>query len=79
VEQLEKLMMEEQWPERKQPPPLARARWVDPNVRAAQRDLEQVLGVRVRIRDRKGKGTITIEYGTLGDFDRVIGMLRGRG
>jgi ParB family chromosome partitioning protein len=76
VEQLEKLMMAEQWPEPKQP---ARARWVDPNVRAAQRDLERVLGVRVRIRDRKGKGTITIEYGTLEDFDRVIGMLRGRG
>jgi len=79
VEQLEKLRMEEQWPGRKQPPQLARARWVDPNVRAAQRDLERVLGVRVRIRDRKGKGKITIEYGTLEDFDRVIGMLRGRG
>ena len=31
------------------------ARWVDPNVKAAQRSLETVLGMRVRIRDRKGK------------------------
>jgi ParB family chromosome partitioning protein len=53
------------------------ARWVDPNVRAAQRSLETVLGMRVRIRDRKGKGKITIEYGTLEDFDRVVGMLKG--
>jgi ParB family chromosome partitioning protein len=54
------------------------ARWVDPNVRAAQRSLEVVLGMRVRIRDRKGKGKITIEYGTLEDFDRVVGMLKGK-
>ena len=53
------------------------ARWVDPNVKAAQRSLETVLGMRVRIRDRKGKGKITIEYGTLEDFDRVVGMLKG--
>jgi ParB family chromosome partitioning protein len=54
------------------------ARWVDPNVRAAQRQLETVLGMRVRIRDRKGKGKITIEYATLEDFDRVVRMLNGR-
>ena len=54
------------------------ARWVDPNVRAAERSLETVLGMRVRIQDRKGKGKITIEYGTLEDFDRVVGMLKGK-
>ncbi len=53
------------------------ARWVDPNVRAAQRSLETILGMRVRIRDRKGKGKITIEYATLEDFDRVVSMLKG--
>jgi len=53
------------------------ARWVDPNVRAAQRRLEEILGVRVKIRDRKGKGMITLEYATLEDFDRVLGMLTG--
>ncbi len=54
------------------------ARWVDPNVRAAQRDLERILAVKVRIRDHKGKGKITLEYATLEDFDRVLGMLKGK-
>jgi ParB family transcriptional regulator, chromosome partitioning protein len=56
-------------------PKLGNARWVDPNVRAAQRQLEQTLGVKVRITDRRGKGKIVIEYGTLEDFDRVVEML----
>jgi ParB family chromosome partitioning protein len=60
------------------PPARQGARWVDPNVRAAQRKLEEILGVRVRIRDRKGKGKITLEYSTLEDFDRVLGMLTGK-
>jgi ParB family transcriptional regulator, chromosome partitioning protein len=54
------------------------ARWVDPNVRAAQMELERLLGVRVRIRDRKGKGKIVIEYSTVDDYERVVGMLRGK-
>jgi ParB family transcriptional regulator, chromosome partitioning protein len=54
------------------------ARWVDPNVRSAQVDLERLLGVRVRIRDRKGKGKIVIEYGTVDDYERVVEMLRGK-
>ncbi len=53
------------------------ARWMDPNVKAAQRSLEEVLGMRVRIRDRNGRGKILIEYGTIDDFDRVVKMLRG--
>jgi ParB family chromosome partitioning protein len=56
-----------------------RARWVDPNVRAAQTDMERALGMRVRIRDRKGKGKIVIEYATLEDFDRVVEMIKGDG
>ncbi len=54
------------------------ARWVDPNVRAAQTELERMLGVRVRIRDRKGRGKIVIEYATVDDYERVVGMLRGK-
>lgn len=54
------------------------ARWVDPNVRSAQRNLEMILGMRVRIRDRKGKGKITIEYTTIEDYERVVGMLKGK-
>src|ERR1700733_6214100 len=52
------------------------ARWVDPNVRAAHNDLQRLLGMRVRIRDRKGKGKIVIEYATVDDYERVVGMLR---
>jgi len=80
VEQLEDLLLRLQGflakPEG--PAQAGGARWVDPNVRAAQRELERVLGMRVRIRDRKGKGKITIEYSGLEDFDRVIGMLKGK-
>jgi ParB family transcriptional regulator, chromosome partitioning protein len=54
------------------------ARWVDPNVRAAQFEMERLLGVRVRIRDRKGKGKIVIEYATIDDYARVLEALRGK-
>jgi ParB family chromosome partitioning protein len=54
------------------------ARWVDPNVRAAQTDMERTLGMRVRIRDRNGKGKIVIEYSSVDDYERVVEMLRGK-
>lgn len=54
------------------------ARWVDPNVKAAQRSLEEVLGMKVRIKDRHGRGKILIEYATIDDFDRVVRMLNGK-
>jgi len=48
---------------------------VDPNVRAAQTELERRLGMRVRISDHKGKGKIVIEYRNLSDFDRILELL----
>jgi ParB family chromosome partitioning protein len=54
------------------------ARWMDPNVRAAQTDMERTLGMRVRIRDRHGKGKIVIEYASVDDYERVTGMFRGK-
>ena len=54
------------------------ARWVDPNVRAAQLELERLLQVRVRIKDRKGKGKIIIEYSTVDDYERVVEALKGK-
>jgi ParB family chromosome partitioning protein len=54
------------------------ARWMDPNVRAAQTDMERTLGMRVRIKDRNGKGKIVIEYATVDDYERVVEMLRGK-
>jgi ParB family chromosome partitioning protein len=56
----------------------ATARWVDPNVRAAQMELERLLGMRVRIRDRKGKGKIVIEYSNVDDYERVVEALRAK-
>jgi ParB family transcriptional regulator, chromosome partitioning protein len=48
---------------------------VDPNVREAERQLRESLGLKVQIQDRKGKGKIVIEYSSLEDFDRVIETL----
>lgn len=77
VTQLEELVDRTNIPLVKEETP-QRARWVDPNVRAAQTEMERVLGMRVRINDRKGKGKIVIEYATLEDFDRVVDMLKAR-
>ncbi len=65
-----------QLPQENQQP--GRARWVDPNVRAAQTQLERVLGLRVRIRDRQGKGRIMIEDSAGDDMERVGGNLWGQ-
>jgi ParB family transcriptional regulator, chromosome partitioning protein len=54
------------------------ARWTDPNVRAAQSAMERILGMRVRIKDRNGKGRIVIEYATVDDYERVVEMLKGK-
>src|ERR1051326_6850579 len=48
---------------------------VDPNVREAQRTLERALGIKVEIKDRKGKGKIILKYGSLEDFDRILEAL----
>jgi len=57
--------------EKKQP----QARPVDPNVREAARTLEQALGVKVEIKDHKGKGRIILKYASLEDFDRIVEAL----
>jgi ParB family chromosome partitioning protein len=54
------------------------ARWMDPNVRAAQTEMERTLGMRVSIKDRNGKGKIVIEYASVDDYERVVEMLRGK-
>jgi ParB family chromosome partitioning protein len=51
---------------------------MDPNVREAQRELERALGVRVTIKDRKGRGKILLEYSSLEDFDRILTSLTGK-
>jgi ParB family chromosome partitioning protein len=49
---------------------------IDPNVRAAEMELQRHLGCRVQIKDRNGKGKILIEYNSLEDFDRVLEALK---
>jgi ParB family chromosome partitioning protein len=78
VEQLEDLVEKTKHPPLPQSDQPGPATQQDPNVRALQSQLERTLGVRVRIRDFKGKGTIKIEYATLEDFDRVMEMLSGK-
>ena len=44
-------------------------------VREAARNLERILGVKVDIQDRKGKGKIILKYSSLEDFDRIMEAL----
>jgi ParB family chromosome partitioning protein len=50
-------------------------RKVDPNVREAERELQRILGVKVQIEDKNGRGKIMIQYKSLEDFDRVVEAL----
>ncbi len=56
--------------------PVREIKKADPNVRAAEQELERLLGTRVEIKDRKGKGEIVIAYSSLEEFDRIIDSLR---
>ena len=51
---------------------------VDPNVKAAETELQRLLGMRVRITDRKGKGTVVIRYQSIEDFERLLDVVRER-
>jgi len=51
---------------------------VDPNVREVQERLQRVLGLKVNIEDRGGKGRVIIEYARLEDFDALLEMIGGR-
>ena len=41
---------------------------MDPNIRAAQLEMQSILGMRVRIKDRNGRGKIVIEYASMDDY-----------
>ena len=74
TEELVARLLNPQAGEQKQKP----VRVQDPNVRQAERSLEQALGVKVEIRDRKGKGKIILKYGSLEDFDRIVEALAAK-
>jgi ParB family transcriptional regulator, chromosome partitioning protein len=48
---------------------------LDPNVRQARDELQRSLGLKVKIEDKKGRGRVIIEYGSLEDFDALIEAL----
>ena len=73
---LEELVSEINLPVPKERQP--KARWIDPNVLAMQSELERLLGLRVELKDRKGKGKIVIQYSNLDEFDRVVELLSGK-
>jgi ParB family chromosome partitioning protein len=72
VRQTEDVVRDILYPVEKQKQP----RYVDPNVREAEKELQRALGAKVTIKDRKGKGKIIIEYASLEDFDRVVEALK---
>jgi ParB family transcriptional regulator, chromosome partitioning protein len=74
VRETEALVHSILYPAEKQGQP-ATERAEDPNVREAERELERALGVKVHIKDRKGKGKIVLEYASLEDFDRILEVL----
>lgn len=39
-------------------------------------ELQRLLGTKVMVKDKKGKGKIVVEYYTLDDLDRILGILR---
>jgi ParB family transcriptional regulator, chromosome partitioning protein len=51
---------------------------IDPNVKAAENELQHLLGMRVRISDHQGKGRVLIEYRSVEDFERLLDRLRER-
>jgi ParB family chromosome partitioning protein len=46
------------------------------DVEILEEELRKILGTRVAIEDKKGKGRLVIEYYTLDDLDRILGVLR---
>ncbi len=60
---------------KKEPKPAAT---VDPNVRAAQEQLQRALGMKVTIEDKNGRGKVIIEYARLEDFDTLVEQLTAK-
>ena len=50
----------------------------DPNVREAQDRLQQSLGLRVRVEDKRGRGRVIIEYANLDDFYSLLTALNAQ-
>ncbi len=62
-------------PEEKQDKPGKIKEPLDPNVREAQDLLQRSLGLRVSIKDHKGRGRVVITYTNVNDFDTILSAL----
>jgi ParB family chromosome partitioning protein len=51
---------------------------VDPNVREIKEMLQRLLGLKVSIEDKNGRGRVIIEYARLEDFDTLLERLNAR-
>ncbi len=47
---------------------------IDPNVKAAQLQIQRAIGFKTQIEDKNGKGRVIIEYASLQDFDTLLEM-----
>ncbi len=54
----------------------AKARPRNRDIEILEEELRKILGTKVFIKDRRGKGKLVIEYYTLDDLDRILGVLR---
>jgi len=75
VRQTETLVANWNTPKEKKEKP---ERVVDPNVKDAERQLTSALGCRVTVDDKQGKGTVTIKYASIEDFDRIMEIVAGK-
>ncbi len=55
--------------------PAAQEVEIDPNVKAAQVQIQRAIGLRTSIEDKNGKGRVIIEYAGLEDFDTLLEVL----
>ena len=46
------------------------------DIEILEEELRKILGTKIFIEDKKGKGKLVIEYYTLDDLDRILGVLR---
>lgn len=79
VRQTEELTKKHMWGETAPAPTHGesspQARYRDPNVKDAERQLMAALGTKVTVVDKGGRGKVVIEYKTLEDFDRIVEAL----
>jgi ParB family chromosome partitioning protein len=54
----------------------ARAKAKNRDIEILEEELRKILGTKVFIKDKKGKGRLVIEYYTLDHLDRILGILR---